>query len=276
MSGWGKELANIWTNNVAPSRPSCSEICIYTSYLRKIQKKVHRPVKLLVLGSTPEFRDWGYEENLQIYVVDKSRDYYEQVSREIRHKNLKETVYYSEWEDMRFTERFDIIIGDLSIGNIEQTRFKDFLLNIHNALSDDGIFIGKSFIWSDDEPVKTPKQIVDEYKDLIYFHPYTFINHQLGLYCLDKKRFSIDFSKMYYELESLYLSGYISKELFSYFQNVGWNSEMKFTFFAPSKQFFVHQVESVLEFVEFIHTTDIYTSVFPIYIIKKKESEEIL
>ena len=274
MSGWGKKLARIWTNNVAPSRPSCSEICIYTNYLRKIQEKAHRPIKLLILGSTPEFRDWGYDENLEIYVVDKSKDYYEEVSREIRHKNLKETVYYCKWEDMRFTEKYDIIIGDLSIGNVEQTRFKEFLHNIHDTLSDNGIFIGKSFIWSDDEPVKTPKQIISEYQRSIHIHPYTFINHQLGLYCLDKKQFSIDFNKMYHELEILCASGDMDTELFSYFQNVGWNTEMKFEFFAPSKQFFVQQVNDVLQFVEFVHTMDIYTNVFPIYVIKKKEVEE--
>lgn len=272
MSGWGKELANIWTNNVPPSRPSCSEMCVYTKYLRKVQEKVKRPIKLLVLGSTPEFRDWGYDEGLEIHVVDKSEDYYKQVSREIHHKNLKEQVYYSKWEDMHFSDKFDVIIGDLAIGNVEQDCFDDFLMNIRDALTDNGVFMGKSFIW-DDGPVKSPKQIVDEYRRSIRIHPYSFINHQLGLYCLDKNSFSIDFSRMYHELEKLYLSGDIDEELFSYFQDVGWNTEMKFTFFAPSKQLFVEKVGKYLKLVEFVHTTDAYTSAFPIYIIKKKEED---
>ncbi len=269
MSGWGKELANIWTNNVAPSRPSYNEMCVYTKHLREIQKKVTRPINLLVLGSTPEFRDWGYEENLKIHVVDKSEEYYKQVSRELRHKNLVEEVYYSKWENMRFHKKFDIIAGDLSIGNIEPFRFSNFLMNIHNALSDEGIFIGKSFIWNEDEPVKSPKQIVDEYNQSIKIHPYTYINHQLGLYCLDKEKYVIDFQQMYKELEMLYKSNYIDEDLFSFFQNVGWNTEMKFKFFAPSMKFFVEQVNKVLHFIEFVHTDDMYTNVFPIYIIKK-------
>ena len=109
-----------------------------------------------------------------------------------------------------------------------------------------------------------------------YIHPYTFINHQLGLYCLDRENFSIDFGEMYQELESLYTSGYISKELFSYFQDVGWNTEMKFRFFAPSKHFFIQQVNNVLKFVEFVYTSDVFTNVFPIYIIKQKDMEGIL
>ena len=271
MSGWGKELADIWTNNVAPSRPSCSEMCVYTKYLRELQARIQRPVKLLVLGSTPEFRDWGYEENLLINVVDKSREYYEEVSREIRHKNLKENVYFSMWEDMEFDEEFDIIIGDLSIGNVEQSKFDKFLNCISMALSNDGFFLGKSFLWSEDEPVKTPKQIIDEYVRSNHIHPYTFINHQLGLYCLNKEKFSLDFGKMYQELLSLHSRGYIDNNLFSYFQNVGWNTEMKFEFFAPSQTVFINQVNETLKFIKYEHTLDVYTNVFPIYVIKKKE-----
>lgn len=270
LSGWGKDLAQIWTNNVAPSRPSCAEMCVYTKYLRQIQNNVDRPIKLLVLGSTPEFRDWGYEENLSISVVDKSKEYYKEVTREIRHKNLKENLYVSSWEDMGFDDTFDIIIGDLSIGNIDPSKFEQFLLNISNTLSDEGFFLGKSFIWSPSERCKTPKQIIDEYRKSIHIHPYTFINHQLGFYCLDRVNYSIDFRKMFKELTSLHNTGYIDDELYSYFTNVGWNTEMKFTFFAPSQEQFVSDVNKYLEFVKFEHTTDEYTTLFPIYVIKKR------
>lgn len=276
VSVWGKNLAAIWTNNVAPSRPSYAEMCVYTQYLRKVQTVLRRPIKLLILGSTPEFRDWGYEENLLIHVVDKSRDYYEEVSREIRHKNLSEKVYYFPWEDMYFQETFDVIIGDLSIGNIEQSKFERFLKNISQAMSDEGVFLGKSFLWHEDEPIKTPKQIIDEYATSTHIHPYTFINHQLGLYCLDKSKRTIDFGKMYDELEILYNTNYIDNALFSFFKNVGWNTEMKFKFFAPSQSEFIECVNRTLQFVEFVHTSDIYTNVFPIYVIRKKEAEEIL
>lgn len=273
MSGWNRELATIWTNNVAPSRPSHSEMFVYTQYLRQLQKKSNKPIKLLVLGSTPEFRDWGYDENLIVHVVDKSEEYYETVSREIRHKNLQEHLHISSWEEMSFDEQFDIIIGDLSIGNIEPNKFDDFLINIEKALAPGGLFMGKSFIWREDEPVKSPRQIVDEYNSSIHIHPYTFINHHLGLYCLDKTSFLIDFSKMYQELSDLHRIGYIGDELFSFFTNIGWNTEMKFKFFSPSQEFFQRKVNEHLSFVAFEHTMDIYTNVFPIYIAQKRKTE---
>ncbi len=38
----------------------------------------------------------------------------------------------------------------------------------------------------------------------------------------------------------------------------------------------LREVNSILRFVKFVHTTDIYTNVFPIYIIKKKDVEDLL
>lgn len=276
MSGWGGELAEIWTNNVPPSRPSCSELCIYTKILRKLQKKTKRQLKLLVLGSTPEFRDWGYEENLNVSVVDKSEEYYRFISRELRHKNIQETVFFSTWEQMQLPESYDVILGDLAIGNVNPQKFDAFLCNIRDSLSDDGLFMGKSFIWTDEEAAKPPKQIIDEYLSFARIHPYTFINHQLGLFCLDKQHFSIDFQRMFRELENLVSHGEMSQELFSFFLNVGWNTEMKFEFFAPSQEYFVSSVNKVLAFNQFVHTEDVYTNVFPIYIITKKASEVTL
>ncbi len=273
MSGWGHELALIWTNNVAPSRPSVAEMCVYTRYLRILQQRIRRQARVLVLGSTPEFRDWCYDENLVLHVVDSNQDYYDTVSREIRHKNITEELHISRWEDMSFPLQFDIIIGDLAIGNVDPERFDDFLNNVDRALAQGGLFIGKSFIWSDEEPIIKPKEIIDLY-DESCIHPYTYINHQLALYCLDRNNYLLDFSQMYRELAALYNSGYIGDKLFSYFTKVGWNTEMKFHFFAPSQKYFVQKINEHLQFLSFEHTMDIYTNVFPIYVAQKRIKEE--
>lgn len=270
MSGWNKELANIWTNTVAPSRPSNSEMCVYTKYLRKLQLKKSKKIKLLVLGSTPEFRDWGFEQNLEINVVDKSREYYNYISREIRHKNIKEKVYIQSWESMQFNTQFDLILGDLSIGNVDSDFFDVFLNNIKNALSEGGLFLGKSLIWDENEVVKSPIEIINDFKHQSYIHPYTFINHRLGLYCMDRKSNTLNFNVMYNELEKLYKNGNIDQNVFSCFTDVGWSTEMKFSFFSPNKNQFIECVNKYLQFVKFEYTDDCYTKVFPIYIITKK------
>lgn len=269
MSGWGRDLATLWTNCVPPSRPSYAEMWIYTNYLNKL-RRFFNPVKLLVLGSTPEFRDWGYDENLEISVIDQSKDYYEVISRELRHKNLQETLFISKWEEMTFPHKFDIIIGDLAIGNIQPEMFDVFLENVKNALSQFGLFMGKSFLWKDDEQIKTPAQIIREYNDSEKVHPYTFINHQLGLYCLNKESNLINFGQMYCELETLHKSGELDSVVYSFFQNLGWNAEMNFSFFAPSQEFFIEHVNKKLNFVKFEFPVEKYVNVFPIYIVTQK------
>ncbi len=269
MSGWGKKLAQIWSNNVAPSRPSIYELSVYTQYLRTMQNKSTEQIKLLVLGSTPEFRDWGFEQNLSITVVDKSINYYYEISRELRHKNIKETVVISQWEDMHFEQTFDFILGDLAIGNVAPERFDEFIERITDALTPGGIFMGKSFLWDKNTPIKTPEEIISDYEKVKYLHPYTFMNHQLGLYCLDRNNCLIDFSRMYNEVERLFDESKITEELFSMFQNVGWNTEMKFSFYAPQKSHFIECVNKRLKFVDFVYTEDVYTDVFPIFVVTK-------
>ena len=69
--------------------------CVYTqNYLRELQSQCGQRIKMLVLGSTPEFRDWGFEQAIDISVVDKSIEYHKCISREIRHKTLKNQYMY--------------------------------------------------------------------------------------------------------------------------------------------------------------------------------------
>ncbi len=73
---WGKELAQIWTNYLPPYRVSWSELGIYSKYLRLLQHQFNeQSLKLLILGSTSEFREWGHEEHLNVTVIDYSNDY---------------------------------------------------------------------------------------------------------------------------------------------------------------------------------------------------------
>ena len=86
--GWNNNLALVWTHMVGPSRPTVSELYVYTKYAHKLLEAKKRKLKLLVLGSTPEFRDWGFEENMIVTVMDCNPDYHEAIGREIRHKSI--------------------------------------------------------------------------------------------------------------------------------------------------------------------------------------------
>lgn len=111
---WTNDVAELWEKVVPPSRPSISELDVYTEYLRILQKELKRKIDILVLGSTTEFRDWGYENNCNVSVVDYCRDYYSKISAGLKYKNSDEVVYFKKWQEMKFLNQFDIVIGDLA------------------------------------------------------------------------------------------------------------------------------------------------------------------
>ena len=94
MGYWGKQLAKLWTNYLPPSRPSWSELVdVYTPYLRVLQRRKPRQrLKSLILGSTSEFRDWAYVENLQTTVIDFSCVYHYTIEQEMTYKNVTEKL----------------------------------------------------------------------------------------------------------------------------------------------------------------------------------------
>lgn len=108
VAHWNKELASLWTKNLPPCRPSWSEMTIYTKYLRERQAQFpHRKIKLLILGSSAEFRDWGHQENMDVTVIDCSKEYHNTIKREMKHKCCEERLIVQPWQDMTFENEFD-------------------------------------------------------------------------------------------------------------------------------------------------------------------------
>ena len=52
-SNWDSNLALIWTKMVGPSRPTISEMAVYTRYAHKLMLKNNEKLRILILGSTP-------------------------------------------------------------------------------------------------------------------------------------------------------------------------------------------------------------------------------
>lgn len=275
--GWGKLLAEKWTNMVGPSRPTISELAVYTKYAHLLMNNKGRRLNLLVLGSTPEFRDWGYEENMHVSVIDSNLDYHVAISRELRHKcivyNNTEKLYIKRWEDMDFEDEFDIIIGDLAIGNVIPAELPNFIKKVSLALKSDGLFLGKSFFVPDNYSPITPKELVERYNaNYSQYHPYSCLAFDLTMYCINSNHL-LDFNYQYNVLKQTYEDGYLKKETFDYFKDVGWDNDMKFKFHVPSTSYFLSLLDPFLNVYTIEYGNDIYSPNFPLYIINKSKSE---
>lgn len=272
--GWNNELACLWTKMVGPSRPTVSELTVYLEYVHRLMEKKKRRLRMLVLGSTPEFRDWGFEENMEVWVMDANLDYHNTINREIRHKCIieneeyKETVICGFWQDMDFIDMFDIIIGDLAIGNIPPHRLEDFLSRVKIALREDGLFLGKSFFVPRDYKGVDFEELMANYYNGAPYNPYSLLSFHLTMCCLDENNM-LDFKKQYDFLQGLHEKGIVKKETLSYFENVGWDNAMKFKFYCPNVWEYEALVNKYFSIVAVEYGKDIYSPYFPLYIITK-------
>lgn len=269
---WNGRLALIWTKMVGPSRPTISEMAIYDKWAKRLQKITDRRLNLLVLGSTPEFRDWGFENDFNITVMDCNSDYHDEIFREIRHKCIKEQYLCCKWQDMDLEDKFDIIIGDLVIGNIPPNDLEGFIWRVSKALTKNGLFLGKSFYKKKDYIAPTPEELIRSFYNNSPCHPYSALAYDLTINCIDKDNM-LSFPKQYALLKKLNQQGVLSDDTFEYFKNVGWDCDMDFLFHVPILEEYEALLEKYLHIYAIEYGNEVYSDRFPLHIVCKKNSK---
>lgn len=270
---WNKDLAHIWTNMVPPSRVSISELAIYTKYLRKLQEEKKEKLKMLVLGSTVEYRDWGYEEDLTTYVMNNNEEYHLASYRELKHKNAEYQIILRPWQEIDFNKEFDLIVGDLCIGNVDPLKLEEFLKNVSKSLNKNGLFLSKSIFGSEKIKYKTIEEIFNNYdKNLSFYHPYSATCYDLSMICKDIDNM-LDFKLMYKTLKEANKNGIITNKTFAYFENLGLQNEMQFKFHIPYLEDYTKLVKKYFKIVAIENSDDVYKENIPLYILTTKDSD---
>ena len=182
-----------------------------------------------------------------------------------------ETILLEKWQSLHAESQYDIIIGDLAIGNIPPTELEDFLHRVSIALSDDGLFLGKSFFVPKNYKPIHPRELIKRYYEGPPYHPYSALSFDLTIYSLDDN-YMLSFQKQYHELELLYNEGLITSETMSYFDNVGWNHDMKFGFYVPPVELYEELLNRYMSIYSVEYGEDVYSPNFPLYIVTKNNS----
>lgn len=270
IKSWNSELALKWTKMVGPSRPTCTELSVYQKYVQKLQKQKNRQLEMLVLGSTPEFRDWGFENNLKVSVIDCNHDYHETINREIRHKILltKENFIERKWQTLDEIEKYDIIIGDLVTGNLAPEELEPFLNKINLALISGGYYLGKSFYRLENYIVPEPENIVKQYYYNNSCHPYSFMIYDFSVYCL--RNDLLNFKHMYTMIKQLHENGIMDSDTFSCFCDIGLESQMSFQFYIPPLKKYLELCKKYFKIEAIEYNNEIYSKQFPLVILRKE------
>lgn len=125
-----------------------------------------------------------------------------------------ESVVIKRWEDMDFNNEFDIIVGDLTVGNIHSEKLEKFIINVKKSLRDGGVFLDKNFLIPNEYKTIEPKKLIKEYySKKSYYHSFSFLIFDLAIYCIDEDNM-LDFKVSYDELLRLKEEGLITYEMF--------------------------------------------------------------
>lgn len=133
------KFVDAWHKAIYPARPSLQEIDIFDVIMREFKGK-----KLLILGSTPEFRDLGAKNNLMVTCADANSDMLEGMKQLMYYKNNNEQLVHCNWLVLPFQDHsFDIAYGEQSINVVPLEQWETFFQNVFRVLQQNGIFVLK-------------------------------------------------------------------------------------------------------------------------------------
>lgn len=232
---WPRELAHYWHNYVPPCRPSRFELDVCTRTLEGMRADLsRRRPRVLILGSTTEYRDWAFEEGCEAVVVDNSPAFHAAITAEITHKNYpQELVVYEDWRSMTVGEDFDLILGDLVIGNVAPEDVEELTTNIAAALAPHGRFLTKSFFHGIREPQFPDLATMFRHyeAELAPRDPFPVLAYDLTMACTSPDNYILDFRDMHAAVARHVATGDASSTTLARYSDLGWGEEMKFAFY---------------------------------------------
>lgn len=268
-TAWDKKLSHTWTNMTWPNRPSISELSVYTDILRKSQKRNLEQKSCLILGSNVEFRDWAYEEYLDVSIMHNNENYHLATYRELRHKNAPYKIILRDWREIDFDNCYDFIVGDALIGNLDNVKLDDFMERVSKSLKPGGYFLSKSYYFPQDYKIKTPEQIFEEYnKNEKFFNPISCCIFDLTMLSLDKNNI-VNFQKINNIIKNAYKKQLIDKPTYEKLSNIGLD-QMNYKFYVPNYTDYINIANKYFVVEEIKFTNDIGSENFPLVILRKK------
>lgn len=175
---WNPHVAADWKWVPPPSRPSLSELRVVEDVLS--EAAYARDSRLLILGSTAEFRDIAFEFGFETTIVEYIDRNFETLGHHCRHPTVEapDAPYASvarvtsmineDWREMEFDdhELFDIVLGDLAVNMVPLDQQQGLIERVARSLRPGGTSIQR--IWVRHAGQYSPevtdiKSLVDEH-----------------------------------------------------------------------------------------------------------------
>lgn len=278
---WNAELADTWKDILPPSKPATSEIKIYKEILKKIKENAQYPEhKALILGTTNEFREMLLNEGFSITIVDVSEEYHKRITKNYPTNKKKETVVFCDWLDISKNDKivansYDVVIGDLAIGNVAPEKLNDFINQIDYVLKPMGFFLGKT-VFEFNSIRYTQADITSIFKN--FFENkidqqklYEKTMYPLALFSTDKNH-KINFPAIYSNVELIKEEfANVDASAFDIYigENTSFRDKMKLDFFVYPIKNFLYSCSDKFYISDIKYGNELYSKDFPLIVLKK-------
>lgn len=169
--------------------------------------------------------------------MDNSEGFHKAISEDRRYKRSKERIVIGNWEEMHFADEFELVVGDLVIGNVAHENVETLVRKIKDSLVQGGTFITKSFFFLPDRPFRPLDDVFVEYEcDHPLEDPFPLLAYDLTVAAMDKKTHVMRFNKMHELLECARAKGLLSERTLSRYEEFGWAKEDSGFFVMPAPE----------------------------------------
>ena len=204
IASW--DYAKLWDKFPVPARPSKEELYFLGKEIDGMS-----PTKILILGSTIEYRDLCKKKLICPYIADFDRQHYKILTKYSKEKFANEHFLEIDWLKIKDSGKYDMIIGHRAFNVIGKKMMNKFFSNMFKALKPGGVFFCKGNIFYKNQKDNL-FELVDKWAFRKREYPlFSYIEVCLYFHCADKNGY-VDYPKATNLMKILYERKKILKE----------------------------------------------------------------
>jgi len=134
----------LWKHVLPPWSPSLEETKFCSQTLDRLEEKLKRRLKVLVLGATPEFRDMLALKGHEVTLLDVLEPMHVAMTSIMRYKPKYEKLVIGNWlnaDEILENNHYDAVLCDRPFDNLKFKDYDKFILAIKTILNKKGIVL---------------------------------------------------------------------------------------------------------------------------------------
>lgn len=265
---WDQSVANLWGLFLPPARPSLSELVVFEKYLLDLKSK-NKKFIVGILGSTPEYRDLCQTYGADYKCIEYNFRNFDFLGQFLLHKDDNSHVIKSDWRNMKFSQKFDLFIGDLVTTVSPVVDHELIFKNIKNHCKTGAKILLKVPLRKNNQKLSHRKIFDTYHKNFSYINPFSAVWHEVLLADYDFIEDTMNCQTSLKKLRESYEEGIINKFEFEEFKK-RWDALGDFKMNIPLKKQYIEKLKKYFELEKITGGNDWYKKWSPILILSSK------